>query len=197
VQRTRSSPSALRSPLTRHPLGGQPIYVLVNGAFGIGKTSVAKELRLQLPDAVTLDPERIGFILQRLPGYSRSDFQDLPAWRRLTVASAWVLGCLRRIVVIPMAISELAYLDEIRTGLAATGRPVLHYCLVAPLAEVRRRLASRGEAYDDPRWAWVYRRAAECCDVHAGVEFRKHVRAADRSPRDIASEIARDVVAAA
>jgi hypothetical protein len=42
VQRTRSSPSALRSPLTRHPLGDErermraPIATFRTGAFGFG-----------------------------------------------------------------------------------------------------------------------------------------------------------------
>jgi hypothetical protein len=61
--------------------------------------------------------------------------------------------------------------SEIRAGLAETARPVLHFCLVAPLELVRERLARRGEPVEEVRWAWVHRRAAECCAVHAGPEF--------------------------
>lgn len=60
------------------------MYVLLNGAFGVGKTTVAHELSRQLPGAAIFDPEWIGFVLRRLPGYARSDYQHLASWRRLS-----------------------------------------------------------------------------------------------------------------
>lgn len=164
------------------------MYVLINGAFGIGKTTVARQLRRQLPGAALFDPERVGFVLQRLPGYDRSDFQHLHVWRRLTVLGARALGMAWPTVVIPMAFSEPAYLEEVRSGLASGSRRVHHFCLTAPLEVVRERLAARGEPPDDARWAWVHRRAAECCRAHAGEEFAVHVPAEDAQPEAIARQ---------
>src|SRR5690606_28704051 len=127
------------------------MYVLLNGSFGIGKTTVARQLRARLPGAVIFDPEWIGLVLQRLPGGRVEDFQDLPRWRRLTVLGARLAGVLGSPVIIPMTFSEPAYLHEVRTGLARTGRSVRHYCLTAPLDVVRGRLAARGEPADDPK----------------------------------------------
>lgn len=165
------------------------MYILLNGAFGIGKTTVAKSLRRLLVDAVILDPERIGLVLQRLPGYRRSDFQHLAAWRRLTVVWGRTVGRFRPTVIIPMAFSEPAYLNEVRSGLGATGRPVLHFCLTAPLHVVRERLAARGEPLSDPHWAWVHRRAAECCQAHERPEFAVQVPTAGLSPEAIAAAL--------
>ena len=95
-----------------------------------------------------------------------------------------------------MAFSELRYLDEVRSSLSSRGRRVLHFCLTAPLAVVRERLARRGEPVDDPRWAWVHRRAAECCAVHGGPEFAVHVSADAAAPPAIAAEPAARVLAA-
>lgn len=165
------------------------MFILLNGAFGIGKTAVARELRSRLSGSAIIDPERIGFVIQRLPGYHRSDFQHVAAWRRLTIAWGRLAHRARGTVVIPMAFSEPAYLSEVRDGLAATGHSVLHFCLTAPLSVVQERLASRGEPASDPRWSWVHRRAAECCEAHERPEFEIRVPTAGLKPDDIGSRI--------
>ena len=60
----------------------------------------------------------------------------------------------------------------------------------APLEVIRERLAARGEALHDPRYAWVHRRAAECWAAHRASDFAVHVRTEGRSPAAIAAEIA-------
>jgi predicted kinase len=170
--------------------GATTVYVIINGSFGVGKTSVARELRSLVPGATVFDPEKVGFVLQRLPGYRRSDFQHLRTWRRLTVLGARWIGALRPVVIIPMAFSEVSYLHEIRSRLASPGRPVLHFCLTAPLQVIRERLAARGEPEQDPRWSWVHRRAAECCAAHASSAFAPHVPTAGITPATIAATLA-------
>jgi hypothetical protein len=43
------------------------MIVMLNGSFGIGKTTVAKLLRNSLPGSVMYDPEWAGSVLMRLP----------------------------------------------------------------------------------------------------------------------------------
>ena len=56
--------------------------VLLNGAFGVGKTTVARRLVRLLSGSLLFDPEVIGFALRRLPsflplrGRGTSDYQD-------------------------------------------------------------------------------------------------------------------------
>jgi hypothetical protein len=64
------------------------MFISINGAFGIGKSTVARELRSLLPQSAIFDPEWVGLALQRMPGPRISDFQDLASWRRLTVIGA-------------------------------------------------------------------------------------------------------------
>jgi len=164
------------------------VFILVNGAFGIGKTTVARRLCALLPRALLFDPEWIGFVLKRLPGYDASDFQHLAAWRRSAMLGARAFGLVAPTVVVPMAFSEPAYLDAVRSGIAASRRPVRHFCLIAPIDVVTARLEDRGEPADDPRWAWVHRRAAECCAAHASRTFAEHVPATG-TPEEIAADL--------
>lgn len=169
------------------------MILLLNGAFGIGKTTVARALVVRLPRAVLFNPELIGSALQRtlrLAGRRVDDFQDLKSWRRLTIAGLRAARLFRPNIVVPMAFSNPAYLEEIRTGIGRFEPRVLHYCLIAPVEVVHERLRLRG---DDPVTdAWAYRRATECCAVHQGAAFAEHI-AADRDPESIANELLRAV----
>ena len=170
---------------------GVPTAVFrINGAFGIGKSTVARELRFLLPHSVIFDPEWVGLALQRMPGRKASDFQDFTSWRRLTVLGARCLGTVKTPIIIPMAFSNLAYLNEVCSGLTKSRRPVLHFCLTAPIEVVRERLRARGEPQGEPAWSWVHRRAAECCVAHQSSSFATHVPADKGSPAMIAAELA-------
>jgi chloramphenicol 3-O-phosphotransferase len=154
------------------------VILLLNGAFGIGKTTVAHALVRRLPRTVIFDPEWIGIPLQRLTrvlGMTVDDFQDLQLWRSVTAATLRIVRLFWPTVVVPMAISNVAYVTELRTRLARFEPSVLHVCLVAPVETVHARLRSRGaHPVTD---AWSYRRAAECCAVHADHAFSHHVGA--------------------
>jgi len=157
------------------------VILLLNGSFGIGKTTVARLLVKRMPRAVLFNPEIIGSALQLFrPVY---DFQDLPSWRRMTIACLRATRLVWPNVVVPMAFSNLEYLDEIRRGIERFEPDVVHVCLVAPVEVVHARIRRRGDTDE-----WPYRRASECCVVHQGDEFATHVDAV-RAPEVIAEEL--------
>jgi hypothetical protein len=165
------------------------VIVFLNGAFGIGKTKVARLLVAHVPRACVFDPEVLGMALQRvsrLTGRRVDDFQDLPSWRRLTIAGLRIARLFYPIVIVPMAFSEVSYLNQIREGVGRFEPSVLHFCLVAPFEVVRERLLRRGHA----DVAWQCRRASECCRAHRDGEFARHVDAVGRNPEVIALELA-------
>jgi hypothetical protein len=164
------------------------VYLLLNGAFGIGKTAVGQRLRELLPSAIIFDPEPIGLLLQRWPGHADTDFQDLPMWRLLVPRAAQLAANLADTVIMPMAFSNVAYLEEVRSALAESGT-VRHFCLTAPLEVVQRRLAGRGEHQDDRRFAWVHQRARECCEAHRRPEFAIHVATERLDAAEVATVI--------
>ena len=98
------------------------MIIWINGGFGAGKTTLAQELHRRLPDALLYDPEQVGLMLWKwMP--PNGDFQHLPSWRELVVATALSL---RRhhadTLIVPMSLIRDAYRAQILGGLADGAR---------------------------------------------------------------------------
>ncbi|CAM5311131.1 NUDIX domain-containing protein OS=Streptomyces tendae OX=1932 GN=GUR47_28835 PE=3 SV=1 [Streptomyces tendae] len=123
--------------------------VWINGAFGAGKTTTARELIELIPNSTLFDPEVIGGALAHLLPPKRlaevGDFQDLPIWRRLVIdTAAALLADLGGTLVVPMTLLRQEYRDEIFGGLAARRIEVRHVLLAPAETILRERIASRG-----------------------------------------------------
>ncbi|MFJ4201008.1 NUDIX domain-containing protein [Streptomyces sviceus] len=124
------------------------MIVWINGAFGAGKTTTARELIELIPNSTLFDPEDIGAAVVRLlpPKHLAEvgDFQDLPIWRRLVIdTAAAMLAELGGTLVVPMTLLRQEYRDEIFGGLAAR-RIAVHHILLAPAETIlRERITGR------------------------------------------------------
>ncbi|GAA4929929.1 NUDIX domain-containing protein [Streptomyces coeruleoprunus] len=131
------------------------MIVWINGAFGAGKTSAARELIDLIPNSTLYDPELIGGALRRLLPPERTadvgDYQDLPIWRRLVVdTAAALLAEVGGVLVVPMTVLRQEYRDEIFGGLASRRITVRHVVLTQDETILRARIAARREFTDDP-----------------------------------------------
>ena len=152
------------------------MFILLNGSFGIGKTTTAELLQRDLSGSVIYDPEDIGWWLRRLPpwliGLRRQpdDYQDMRLWR--TLMTRGTLAAHRRAspVIVPMAFTNLDYFDAYAEMLEAAA-PVARICLVAPLEVIRARLAERATREGRQISAFEFRRSAECADAHRDPAF--------------------------
>jgi hypothetical protein len=129
-----------------------PVIIWINGGFGAGKTTLADELSRRLPDAVVYDPEDVGLMLWKwMP--PNGDFQHLPSWRELVVATALSLRKHHaETLIVPMSLIRDAYRTEILGGLADAGEEVLHVFLAADAGVLRQRLNGRVTNPDNPEW---------------------------------------------
>ncbi|MBA3673087.1 MAG: hypothetical protein H0W68_13845 [Gemmatimonadaceae bacterium] len=166
------------------------MIIFRNGAFGLGKTTVARALVRRSPEYVLFDPELIGLALQRsarLVEVTVDDFQELRAWRWLTIAGLRVARVRWRKIVVPMAISRPEYLAELRRGIARFEPRLCHVCRVASIDVVHARLRIRGA--DPSEQSWQFRRAADCCAVHGGEAFAVQIDASLGTPDDLAGYV--------
>ncbi|MFI0219967.1 AAA family ATPase [Streptomyces lydicus] len=106
---------------TRHEGVQQVVIIWINGAFGSGKSTLAEGLQQVLTGSVVADPEKIGDLLRRAlnghPGRLR-DYQDYPAWRRLTAAYVGeVAEHTGGPVIVPMTVLDPTYAAEVFASL--------------------------------------------------------------------------------
>ncbi|MGI5177682.1 AAA family ATPase [Dactylosporangium sp. CA-152071] len=128
------------------------MIVWINGPFGVGKTTLTKELCRRDPKARAFDPERIGWVLKRTVGRLKSgDYQDLPVWRSATVtAAAWQTRGADPLIV-PMTVVRAPVLAEVFDGLRSRGHEVRHLLLDVSAPVLIDRVEHDDD--DDPQ-AW-------------------------------------------
>lgn len=168
------------------------MIVWINGAFGGGKTHTAYELVRRTDDTVLVDPELIGFGLQRaMPRPLRGDFQDLAAWRAgvIEVLDAVEQSGEYRASVVPMTLVEPGYVDEIHGDLRDLGHEVVHVALVASPETLRRRLRLRVAGVTHME-TWAMRQIDRCVTALATMDAHE-VSNDDKSLDAVVEEVAR------
>ena len=166
------------------------MIIFVNGAFGVGKTTVAQLLVSRLPNSLLYDPEEVGGALSRIvrPIASHDDFQDLPPWRPLVVTTARLLKeTYGRTLIIPMTIWRRTYFDEVMAGLHQIEPQLFHFCLTASEGTLRQRLLQREGS--PQALSWTMERVERCIDAFASPAFAVHLPADKQSPQALASTI--------
>ncbi len=153
--------------------------IWINGAFGAGKTTVAKRLRAEWPEATLFDPEKLARLIRNAtPRQHRpNDYQDSPLWRRLTVQAISGLSHVSKTVIVPMTLVNERYFDETIGVLRESGVDVHHFALTASPATLRRRLLKRQlTRFTHPRSTrWALNRVDRCCTSLAGETFREQI----------------------
>ena len=159
------------------------MIVMINGSFGVGKSTVAQLLSGALPGSAVYNPEPVGSVLMRLPkwipvkGSGTDDFQDIDLWRRSVVAGARLWRAIATgPTIVPMTFTDRAYFDEVTTGIRRF-EPVLKvFWLTASVATVKQRLIGRGTSLEGPGSAWIARRMVECAAAQRDIVGRANRR---------------------
>ena len=156
------------------------MILLINGPFGVGKTTVARTLVDRLSRAALFDPEHVGWFL-RLAGSEHADFQDDPRWPGHVVRTARVMSAFCRTLVVPITLWRADRYDSIVRSLPN----VLPVRLSAKEAEVRRRIES------DPgsALAWRLEHLRPCLEAFQHGDFGLELATDGRTPSEVAGHI--------
>jgi len=168
------------------------MILIINGAFGVGKTTVGRLLKERIAGSRLYNPEWAGSVLMRTPffrfkGAGTGDFQDIDLWRKSVISGTRIFrGMARGTVIVPMAFSRRDYFDEIVSGMRRFDGEVRVFCLRAGLPTIRTRLEKRGGEID-----WPVNKAQDCIEAHKDEHFGEPVDTEGASAGEVADDILR------
>lgn len=168
------------------------MIIIINGSFGVGKTTIASGLASKMQNAMVYDPEEVGSALRALTEGVRTadettdDFRDIKLWPELVVTVAKSLQKqYGKDLVVPMTLDNLVHLKAIRHGFEQFDSEVYHFCLIAPLEIILNRIQSRHEGNGE----WTIRKATECVAKFIGAEYEKYIDTTHITPDEIVQVI--------
>ncbi|KAB3529583.1 AAA family ATPase [Alkaliphilus serpentinus] len=169
------------------------MIVMINGAFGAGKTTIAQILQTHIPNSMIFDPEEIGYMVRkiipeevRLQVERTDDFQDIELWRILTVKTVReVKRKYNKDLIIPMTIYKPKNFEYIFTELQNIENELYHFCLIASEETIYQRLASRG----DKEGGWTYQQTKKCIETLTNELYKEHINTDKLSINEIINRI--------
>ena len=125
------------------------VIIWLNGTFGAGKTTTARQLAGRLANARHFDPELVGYLLKTALGdHEVKDFQDLPPWRELVpVVTETIAGFTGQHLIATQTILREDYWRELAQGFRRMPLDIFHVLLhVDPDALAERIKADEADA---------------------------------------------------
>jgi len=155
------------------------MIIMINGAFGVGKTTIANELQKELKNSMIYDPEEIGYMLRSVipeeikrQEAKTGDFQDLHLWKDLTVDVAKsIINKYKIDLIVPMTIRKSEYLQYVREGFKSIDDLTYHFCLTASKETIYERLRKRGEAEGN----WCFLQTDKCLAAYEEYNFGEYI----------------------
>ncbi|MBM7601056.1 deoxyadenosine/deoxycytidine kinase [Virgibacillus halotolerans] len=155
------------------------MIIMINGAFGVGKTTIANELLKEIKNSMIYDPEEVGFMLRNIiPEHTKrletetGDFQDLHLWKELTVKVADLLITkYQNHLIVPMTIRNPNYFHYIINGFKNIDKQTYHFCLTASQDTIYERLRERGEEEGN----WCFQQTEKCLNAFKENNFREYI----------------------
>ncbi|GAE34022.1 AAA family ATPase [Halalkalibacter akibai] len=155
------------------------MIIMINGAFGVGKTTIANELQKKIANTMIFDPEEVGFMLRNIVPEeikrleaNTGDFQDLRLWKELTVeVAARMVNTYNTNLVIPMTIRKPEYLRYIQNGFKKIDKETYHFCLTASEGTIYKRLRNRGETEGN----WCFQQTEKCLTAFKSFDFGEYI----------------------
>ncbi|SDK03638.1 AAA family ATPase [Sediminibacillus albus] len=155
------------------------MIVMINCAFGVGKTTISNELLKVIENSILYDPEEVGYLLRnvltedikRLEAET-GDFQDLQLWRELTVKVASLIVSKYNVnLIVPMTIRKPEYFNYIFNGFNSTDEHTYHFCLAASKDTIYERLRERGEEEGN----WCFQQTDKCLKAYNEYNFGEYI----------------------
>lgn len=168
------------------------MIILINGAFGAGKTTTANILVERVENSIVFDPEEVGFMVRKITEGVRygkedtDDFQDIEIWKILVVNVARELKeKYRKNLIIPMTIYKENNFNYIVKGLVEIDKRFHHFYLNGTYSTIQSRLIKRGDRIG----GWTFKRIEPCLEALSNNRFVKHIYIDGKNKEEVVEEI--------
>jgi hypothetical protein len=168
------------------------MILMINGAFGVGKTTTAESLVSKIPGSMLYDPEEVGYMLHAVtrgilpPEEMTGDFQDIAIWSPLVVEVAAKLRArYQRHLIVPMTLVNETYYATIKGGFERIDTETYAFCLTASLETIHQRLLSRGAEPGE----WALAQTERCLKAFESNVFAPYIDTETRSAVEIVALI--------
>lgn len=176
--------------------GGITMIILVNGAFGAGKTTTANILVERVENSIVFDPEEVGFMVRKVTEGIRygeedtDDFQDIEIWKVLVVNVARELKeKYRKNLIIPMTIYKENNFKYIIEGLEELDRDFYHFYLNGTYSTIQSRLIKRG----DEIGGWTFKKIEPCLEAFSSYRFTENIYIDEKNEEEVVEEILKNI----
>nr|WP_284141441.1 AAA family ATPase [Virgibacillus sp. LDC-1] len=165
------------------------MIIWLNGTFGVGKTTLAFELKRRLDQAIVYDPEHFGAVfMANIPRVmAEADFQDYSLWREANYKLLHHISeTYNGPIIVPMTLTNPSYFNEIIGKLRRDGRNVHHFALMASPQTIAKRLRKRLEGSR----SWSYRQMQGRLQSLQDTQFGIHLLTDGKTVDDLVETIA-------
>ncbi|WP_433750300.1 AAA family ATPase [Falsibacillus pallidus] len=169
------------------------MIIMINGAFGVGKTSVAEELKSRISGSILFDPEMVGYLLRemipleiRQNEAKTGDFQDYIMWKKLVVKVAEeLMETYHETLIVPMTIYNQERFEYIYNGFKKIDDKTHHFCLMGEKETIADRLLKRGEEEGN----WCFQQIEKGLSGFASGTFDEYIQTDKLSVNEITEHI--------
>lgn len=144
------------------------MIIWINGPYGVGKSTLARELHKNIENSFIFDAEKVGdAVRENFPEeFFKETYEEFPLWCETCANLLLELSrCYSGTVFVPMTLLRRSSYDSIISKLRAKGAEVVHVMLEADAASIRERILSRGEDED----CWCMNQIKKCLSTQSNL----------------------------
>jgi len=157
----------------------------INGAYGVGKSTIAECLQKKLGKAHIFDAEEVGnAIRDNYPEEVKHSviFEDYPLWRETNYRL--LLDITNKFdgdIIVPMTLIREESYFEIIKKLEDSGISIKYIFLDGDYQTIHDRIIARGEKED----CWCMQHIKKCLDIQNSENHAIHINTVGKTPEEI------------
>ena len=161
----------------------------INGAYGVGKSTIAECLKKELTKAHIFDAEEVGnAIRDNYPEEVKQSviFEDYPLWRETN--HRLLLDITKKFdgdIIVPMTLIREESYFEIIKKLEDSGISIKYIFLDGDYQTIHDRIIARGEKED----CWCMQNINNCLDIQNSEKHAIHINTVGKTPEEIVKMI--------